>query len=795
MLKTKITPNAHERENDASDFIPYGFHINDNTIKTISGDYIQVIKLSGVTHESADADDIVAWKNQLNILLKNIAAPNVALWSSIVHRVKDTYPDGDFEEGFAAELNAKYRDHLQKTKMMVNDLYLSIIYKSPEISKGIFKRINSREELIERQADSVEFITNISDILSSGLHSYGCRMLGVYKRSDSLCSELIEFFSYLANGEWQPRFVTKGLIAERLAFNRVFFGADSFEIRGLKDTKYGVALTVGEYPERTEAGLINSLLSAPFPFTLTQSFTFMSKPVAIDLLQRYQRKMRNAGDLAISQIDQIDDALDDLASSRISYGQHHLVLTVYSDSPKTLKNALADAGNELVDNGITVVREDLALSAAYWSQLPANFKYRPRPAPISSKNFAGFSSFHNFSSGRRGGNQWGPAVTMFKTNSGAPYYFNFHESGSSGKKNKSEQKALGNTLIIGRSGSGKTVIQGFLMAQSKKFNPYQIIFDKDRGLEIYVRAEKGEYFALKKGEATGFNPFLLESTESNMLFLESLLKKCSGSGLTLQDDAEITNAVRGVMRLPSEMRTFAHCLEFCDPTRENGIYQRLSKWVGDGALSWVFDNEKDNLDFKSNTMFGFDVTDFIDNNDVRTPVIMYLFHRIEQLINGRRIIICMDEFWKLLQDEYFEDFAQNKLKVIRKQNGLLVLGTQSARDVLSSPIAHSIVEQCATFMFLPNQKATEKDYIEGFALSRREFQLVKNDLLPNSRKFLIKQGTESATAELNLKGFEDELAIISGTTDNVLLLDRLIQEVGPNPGDWRPRFQKERVSA
>ncbi len=165
---------------------------------------------------------------------------------------------------------------------------------------------------------------------------------------------------------------------------------------------------------------------------------------------------------------------------------------------------------------------------------------------------------------------------------------------------------------------------------------------------------------------------------------------------------------------------------------------------------------------------------------------------MESLIDGRRFICFMDEFWKLLLDEYFEDLAQNKLKTIRKQNGFLVFGTQSANDVLKSKIAHSIIEQCATMLFFPNPKASKEDYVDGFKLTNREYQIIKEDLAPGSRRFLIKQGHSSVVAELNLQGFDNELAIISGTTDNVNLVDRLIKLVGNDPADWMPLFHEQR---
>jgi type IV secretion system protein VirB4 len=261
----------------------------------------------------------------------------------------------------------------------------------------------------------------------------------------------------------------------------------------------------------------------------------------------------------------------------------------------------------------------------------------------------------------------------------------------------------------------------------------------------------------------------------------------------VKEEKEVSDAVKAVMTgLKQSSRRLQAVLSFMDQTNPEGAGARLKRWCDNGPLAWVFDNAEDKLDFSDRRLFGFDITAFLDNPEVRTPIVMYLFHRMEQLIDGRRFICFMDEFWKMLLDSYFEDFAQNKLKVIRKQNGFLVMGTQSARDVLKSPIAHSIIEQCATMLFMPNPKADHEDYVKGFKLTERELQIIKEELQPGSRCFLVKQGHNSVVAELNLKGFDDELAVLSGTTDNVGLLNRIIEDTGDDPAVWLPKFQQQR---
>jgi type IV secretion system protein VirB4 len=169
---------------------------------------------------------------------------------------------------------------------------------------------------------------------------------------------------------------------------------------------------------------------------------------------------------------------------------------------------------------------------------------------------------------------------------------------------------------------------------------------------------------------------------------------------------------------------------------------------------------------------------------------MYLLHLTESLIDGRRFVYVMTEFWKRLDDPVFTDFANNKQKTIRKQNGLGIFDTQSPADVLRSDIARALIEQSATFFFLPNPRADYGDYVHGFKLTEAEFNIVRS-LGENSRLFLVKQGHRSAIGRLDLAGLGDVLDVLSGTTDNVELLDRIRVRVGDAPADWLPVFHEE----
>jgi type IV secretion system protein VirB4 len=130
-------------------------------------------------------------------------------------------------------------------------------------------------------------------------------------------------------------------------------------------------------------------------------------------------------------------------------------------------------------------------------------------------------------------------------------------------------------------------------------------------------------------------------------------------------------------------------------------------------------------------------------------------------------------------------------KTIRKRNGIVGFVTQSASDALESRVASAIVEQSATQIFLPNPKAQERDYREGFGLSRHEFELIRT-LPDTSRCFLIRHGADSVVARLNLNGFEELLTVLSGRERTVRRLDDLRAQLGDDPALWLPQLVRER---
>ena len=796
------------REFSSSRRIPYTAHVSSEIVATKAGDLLQTFRLAGASFESADDETLNNWHERLNVAWRNIASPNVAIWSHVIRRRRVASLPDSCGQGFADQLARRYQMRLANETLMVNELYLTLVFRpvigaAPSIaSKLLTNRQTSRSHA--DVADSMDACRKLGQTLEASLQRYEPDRLSIYGRNGRLYSALLEFLGYIVNGELQPYPLPHAPICDVLATSRVLFGGETIEYRLPTRTHLCAMLGIKEYPTPTIVGMYDSLLSAPFPFVLTQSFTFLSKATGQGLLQRQHARMANAGDFAVSQAEHLIDALDALTSNEFVMGDHHFSLQVLSEpidavgapSPARFNDNIALARAMLADTGMTVAREDLALEAAFWAQLPGNFSDRPRKAPVTSLNFAAMVCHHNYPCGRATGNHWGDALSLFVTSARSPYYFSLHASDPKDPDGGS-RKDTGHTFICGPTGSGKTVFVGFILAMLHRQGVTQVVFDKDRGLEILVRALNGTYLPLKNGVATGFNPLQLPLTADNREFLKVWLRSLvrGRTPLSMREEADLDQALHATLALAPSARRLSRLIEFTDATRSEGVHARLARWCAalDGDYSWVFDNSADTFtsQMTSAALFGVDVTEFLDNETTRPPLTLYLFHLVRSLLDGRRFVCWADEFSRLLADPSFEQFAKDGLKVWRKLNGVLAAATQSPSDALNSAISRTIIEQTPTKILFPNSDASPDEYMDGFGLSEREFKLIKEQLEPGSRMFLVKQGHYSVVCQLDLKGFRAELNVISGRASAVERLRGLIERVGPDSADWLPLFQQE----
>ena len=790
--------------------------VDDHTIKTADGAMMQVLAIEGWPFETTDNDQINALKAIKNVVYRGIASPTTAIYAHILRRRTKASLNGDFDDDFSIALNARYRDLLSQRTLYENSLYLTIIERPDLMARnrsrfsgsdndGKSERPTSKLSLrkpgrtsgrrsakhapshqpgastaSEADALRIRALNERSSLLSENLSRYGVRRLGADLAPNGKLSEPLSFLYELINGEERPVALPRQNLAEYLPANRLIFGRESIHVRGPSRDfeRFSAMVSIKEYAPETMSGMLDSLLRLPFEYVMTQSFAFDGRQKAIERLDTTRRKYASAAD-SVTLEGQLADAKDQVQAGLIAFGRHHLTLQVISDTAEQLDRNVSKAITAFTNSGIITVREDLNMEAAFWAQLPGNFSYIARGAGVSSVNFASLASLHNYPYGRANGNHWGECVTTFETAAGTPYYFNFHVGD------------LGNFTVIGPSGSGKTVLLGFLLSQSQKFSPRCVFFDKDRGAEIMIRAIGGSYGLIEPGRPTGFNPLQLPDTQENRAFLADWIKSLIGRPTTSDEDRILVTAITENFAQPREAQNLHTFQELVfGQSRDEKLGRDLEKWHSGGEYAWLFDNPDDTLDLDKRVI-AFDLTSILDNPIIRTPTLLYMFHRVRMSLDGTRCMIFIDEGWKALDDEIFAARIKDWLKTIRKQNGLIGFGSQSASDAANSSISDSLIEQCPTQIFMPNSKGREADYRGPFALTEAEFRVVKETPV-GSRQFLIKQGDASAVAKLDLGGLDDELAVLSGRTETVLLVQTLRDEFGDDPELWMEEFHRRR---
>ncbi len=745
---------------------------------------MQTIHLRGLLFETADTDEINYRKRLRDAMLQSIGSSRFALYHHIVRRRIDVELSADYRDDFSRRLDSAWRARLAAKKLYVNELFLTLVRRPLQGRVGGLDRLRGKlrrgeAEVAAGAAYELRQLETARDALIAALGSYEPRLLGVYQTRQGACSEPLEFLAALYNGEMRPVLLPMQDLGAYLPYRRVSFGQETVELgpAGPAPRSFLGLVSIKDYPGQTAPGMLDELLRLPFELVVSQSFGFVERQAALSRMNLALRRMRSAEDEAVSLRADLSTAKDEVAAGRAGFGEHHMTIAVRGDTPAAVDEGVAEVQAALADLGIIAVREEIDLEPAFWAQFPGNFKYIARRGLISTANFAGsgerpqlparpgarqsLGRGHHPARDDRGG------ALLFQLPPGRPRQFHRHRPVRLGQDGGAELPA--------RPGA-QVAAEDHLLRQGPR---RRAVHPGDR------RALR----PASRRHPVGPQPAPARRTiRSTARFLIDWLAMLAG-GADIDEMARIKDAVDANYGQPAEHRRLRHLAElFRGGQRPHGadLWSRLKPWWGEGERAWLFDNPVDLTDLSAESV-GFDMTQILDDPAMRTPAMMYLFHRVEERLDGSAAIIVVDEGWKALDDDVFVRRIKDWEKTIRKRNGIVGFATQSAQDALESRIASAIIEQAATQIFMANPKARADDYIEGFGLTPHEFELIRT--LPDSAHcFLIKHGADSVVARLNLTGERDLLTILSGRERTVRLLDEIRAERGDDPADWIPRL-------
>ena len=782
MSKWKGAAAWSAKEARVGDRLPYARLVDENTLLLRDGSLLTALQVPGLLFETEDTEALNAHAATREVMLRSTLDSRFVMYHHVIRRRVEVELDAEFTDPLARHIDARWKERLGSGSLFINDQFVTLIRRPARGKAGwvekASKALNARKkDAVEVDPKDLRSLRAAATGLVASLQPYGAALLGNYIGPKGFeNSEILELLSALYNGEMRPvrRPAEDRDIGHFLPYRRASFGLDAMELRGSGEPDFASILSLKDYPDATSPGLLDSLLRLPYEMVVSESYAPSERTTARERMDLAIRRLRSVDEEAQAERADMLAARDALGNGAVGFGDHHLSVLVRERTLPRLDDATAACSAALADTGAIVVREDTNLEPAFWAQFPGNEQYIVRRAMISSANMASFGSLHGFALGQADGNHWGEAVTLLETTSATPFFFNFHNGD------------LGNFSVIGPSGSGKTVVMNFLAAQAQKFNPRTILFDKDRGAELFVRGIGGRYDSIRAGEPTGFNPLALPDTAGNKAFLRDwlgVLLKAEGP----EEEQTIAAAVDATYANDASLRRLRHFKELLSGSRRpqpGDLADRLGAWIGEGEHAWMFDNPEDRLDLTARVL-GFDMTALLENPRLRTPTMMYLFHRIEERLDGKPTMILIDEGWKALDDEVFAARIRDWLKTLRKRNALVGFATQSARDALESRISTALVEQTATMVFMPNSRARPEDYCDGFGLTEHELALIRT-LPAHSRCFLVRQPDASVVVRLDLSGAPEVLTLLSGRESSVRRLDLLREALGDAPREWFP---------
>jgi type IV secretion system protein VirB4 len=769
LARRRLEPK--ERQDDALliRHLPYVTAVTDDVLMLRDGEIMATFAVDGIAAATAESVLVGDVADAVQAVVAQ-ATPDLGFTLHRVSFVADARLQPPLNtDPFSFEVDRRWRAALGSMELRERRSFLTVVLR-PQKLLGLSTRLfgagaTAQRDLLSRR---VERLNEAVSYLMETLAVAGPERLTV---GDGRWLGLLRM---LVTGRFEATSLPPSFepVANLVAGSSVRFEGDRFLVPGAStmDMRFGAVFSLKAYPASTSPGLFD-YFDLDFDSVVTHSFTPIEQVEALARIRRTVRQMGAADDAAASLRGQLIDAADDLASGRIAFGLHHASIAIFARDEEELDEAAAQVRASGQRAGCVLVREDIGARSTWFAQHPGNHGYRARAAMISSRNFAHFTALHAVPGGlSRGETPWGEAVTVLPTVSSSAYRFNFHLSGKPG------ERTVGHTLVLGQTGSGKTLGTAFLITQARRTGARVIVFDKDRGLEMPVRAMGGAYSAVRLGEATGFNPFAAETDDRGRAWLSDWLAAMlsrEGPLSAIQSQALTQAVVANAETDPALRNLSSFRRQFRSVDDDGALYDRMGDWDADGSFGWLFSGAGvDTLAF-DNPVTGFDLTEIFDTSAVRTAWLSYVFRRIERTVeDSRPTLIVLDEAWKLLDDPYFERRLKDWMLTMRKKNVAVVLLTQRVAHIRESKAGGSILESAVTTILYPNSRNTPGE-LAPLALSDRELDFACVSAL-EARLTLIRSGGTSAIVDMDLRS-----------------LGGLVKVLGGGAGDWAPENWRE----
>jgi type IV secretion system protein TrbE len=442
-----------------------------------------------------------------------------------------------------------------------------------------------------------------------------------------------------------------------------------------------------------------------------------------------------------SQVRELGESIKKIELKGNYFGQFSLTVVIYDTDLSRVDRACAEFYKVFSIHDAQVYEEKYNLLNAFLATVPGNYDFNLRSLYLLNSNYADYSFLFSLHCGEpRNPHLRQEYLAVLETNHNTPYFLNLHYGDTA------------HSMILGRTGSGKSFTLNFLISNLQKYDPYTFVFEMGGSFENLTRLFEGTYVKIGQNNAAfKINPFCLPNTKSNLdflaLFVQVLAESHSGEQLSLEEEQQLFQQIENIYSVGPELRT----LGILANTLPRSLSQKLQRWTSGGQFGFLFDNVEDTVSFSKFQCFDFQGMG--QYPQILEPLLFYILHRANQIVTDSAIThifktFFIDEAWTFFRNPRIKGYIVEALKTWRIRNAAMILSTQSLDELRKSDIVDVIIETCATKIFLANPDMDRKLYQNQFHLNETEINLIAN-LIPK-QQFLIKTPSLAKVANLHV---------------------------------------------
>ncbi len=415
---------------------------------------------------------------------------------------------------------------------------------------------------------------------------------------------------------------------------------------------------------------------------------------------------------ANSSVDDLSEVIRSL--DKRAQGEYSLRLLLAANGAEQLRDVVPAVHRIFVDTRAQVIEETLGNLSAFYAMFPGNRKFNVFPLWLSEDHHARLSSVFAPHLGHPHSEDLDAEyLNIFETRTRTPLFQDVYVDG------------VRVMLILGPTGTGKSVHGNMAIAHEQKYGGFSYVFDIGASYESVVELYGGRVDRIGK-DGPRVNPFALEPTEHNIKFLYSfirLLLTNGGAELEPEDDDVIHKAVQDIYLLAPENRRLSNLY------LPKKLDRYLSKWVGRGIYNAIFDNVEDSLSLSRLQCFDFQGVNNAQYADLIEPLMVWLLRRINDVLYDPANLgvpkhILIEEIFSSMKNRQLLEGALASIKTVRKNLGGVTMIGQSAEDLGEN--ADSIVNSCTSFLFLKDATFNRKRYAELFKMNDQQIALFES---------------------------------------------------------------------